>query len=244
LISGACTTPSSSSQPPVVTATLPTVDIDTPTQLASTPLPTAETTVTAPNVTVTEELTPTTIPTVMPTAIQTDTIIAQTATVEAVRQTTSAEAATQTAEVAKVSVPNVTGTDSGSAESTLSASGLVANTTFGGTGCNPYMVVSQDPAAGTQLSRGASVTIQVCPGVVVPNVVGMDKDAASATLSNAGLVPSLVSHCDGNEPDGQVWSTNPGGGSSVGPGTVVTVHYFTGCGTGPSRPDDGGVPDF
>jgi beta-lactam-binding protein with PASTA domain len=159
--------------------------------------------------------------------------VKQTAAVAATAAATDAFVATATAnatEEVMVTVPNVVGTDSGSAEAAIYGSGLVANTTFGGTGCTPYMVNWQDPAAGTQVSTGSSVTIQVCPGIVVPNVIGMDKNAASGTLSNAGLGVSLVSTCDGDKPDGQVWSTAPGPGSSVSPGTVVTVNYYTGCG--------------
>jgi len=130
--------------------------------------------------------------------------------------------------------------DSGSAESTIRGAGLVPNTTFGGSGCNPFTVISQNPAGGT-LPPGSSVTIQVCPNAVVPNVIGMDKNAASGELSNAGLGVSIVSNCDGTKPDGQVWATEPGPGSSVSPGTTVTVYAYQGCSSGPGGGgDDGG----
>jgi outer membrane biosynthesis protein TonB len=128
-----------------------------------------------------------------------------------------------------VAVPNVVGMDSGSAESTIRGARLVPNTTFGGSNCNPFYVVSQNPASGTTLSPGSSVIIQVCPQVVVPNVIGMDKNAASGALSNVGLDVSVVGSCDGTKPDGQVWATEPGPGSTVSPGITVTVYFYEGC---------------
>jgi hypothetical protein len=137
--------------------------------------------------------------------------------------------ATATAQAQVVTVPNVVGMDSGSAESTIRGARLVPNTTFGGSNCNPFYVVSQNPASGTTLSPGSSVIIQVCPQVVVPNVIGMDKNAASGALSNVGLDVSVVGSCDGTKPDGQVWATEPGPGSTVSPGITVTVYFYEGC---------------
>jgi hypothetical protein len=136
---------------------------------------------------------------------------------------------TNTAQAQVVTVPGVVGSDSGSAEQAIRDARLVPNTTFGGSNCNPFYVVSQNPPGGSSATLGSIVTIQVCPQVIVPNVIDMDKNEASGVLSNAGLGVSLVSNCDGTKPDGQVWATEPGPDSSVSPGTTVTVYHYKGC---------------
>ena len=53
-------------------------------------------------------------------------------------------------------------------------------------------MISQNPAAGTEVDRGTTVTITVSTGieeVSVPNVVGLSRRDAPRQLRAAGLVP-------------------------------------------------------
>ena len=61
----------------------------------------------------------------------------------------------------------------------------------------------------------------------VPSVIGMKKNEAKATLSEAGFRVS-VSIADSTAPKGQVFSQSPGGGTVTELGTMVTIQVSTG----------------
>lgn len=105
-------------------------------------------------------------------------------------------------------------------------------------GCTLYTVTSQYPAAGIQYDANDIVTMNVCQGVIVPNVIGMNKDEASATLSAQGFGVVEQHECDGSKPDGQVRAIDPGPYSEVSPGSTVTVIYWMGCGSEERRYND------
>jgi beta-lactam-binding protein with PASTA domain/predicted Ser/Thr protein kinase len=97
------------------------------------------------------------------------------------------------------------------------------------------LVIGTTPPAGTQLSTAQAVTLLVSRGantVVVPNVVGMDDQAALAALSNAGLSGTEVQR-DSTEPQGKVLSQSPGAGKRVSRGAQVTIFASTGAITVP-----------
>jgi beta-lactam-binding protein with PASTA domain len=121
--------------------------------------------------------------------------------------------------------------DSGDAKVEITARGLAPQVVFGGSNCQIYAVVGQEPAAGSAVARGSGVTLTVCPAVTVPDVRGINKDTAAGTLQSAGLTPVFAEKtCDGSKPSGQVWTTEPGAGAAVSPGTTVTVFFYEGCG--------------
>jgi len=96
-------------------------------------------------------------------------------------------------------------------------------------------VIGTSPPAGTQLSTLQPVTLQVSRGantVLVPNVVGLNDQAALAALSNAGLSGTEVQK-DSTEPQGKVLSQSPGAGKRVGRGSQVTIFASTGAITVP-----------
>ena len=96
-------------------------------------------------------------------------------------------------------------------------------------------MIGTEPAAGTLLSTGQGVTILVSRGantVEVPNVVGLDEQAALAALQNAGLSGVVVQR-DSTEPEGQVLGQSPGAGRLVPPGSQVTIFASTGAITVP-----------
>lgn len=151
-------------------------------------------------------------------------------------ETATAAAATQTAQAQTVEVPNVVGKGSNDAQNTIAQKGLVASIVLDGTAaCSKYTVVDQNPAEGTPATSGSIVTIYVCPGIVVPYVIDEDKSTAISKLSNVGLNVATVEDCDGDDAKlGKVWTTVPGPGSEVDPGSTVTIRYYVGCSNTPS----------
>jgi serine/threonine-protein kinase len=95
--------------------------------------------------------------------------------------------------------------------------------------------IGTEPAAGTQLSTLQPVTLLISRGanqVEVPDVVGLDDQAALAALQAAGLSGSLVQR-DSDEPQGQVVGQSPTAGQLVARGSQVTVFASTGAITVP-----------
>jgi serine/threonine-protein kinase len=91
-------------------------------------------------------------------------------------------------------------------------------------------VVRSDPAARTKVSAGDPVDLVVStgkPDVVVPYVVGKDKDAARQDLVSAGLKVKLTKK-QSDEAKDTVVATNPDPATSVSKGSTVTVFYSAG----------------
>jgi beta-lactam-binding protein with PASTA domain len=123
-------------------------------------------------------------------------------------------------------VPNVVGMTETEANSIITAAGLVSNVTYGyhDTVAVDY-VISQDPAGGTDIAAGATVTIVVSLGKPeVPNVVGQPVAAAIATIEGIdNLVTAATYRHDNNVPSGIVISQNPVGGTVVNVGSTVNI---------------------
>ncbi|WP_053226612.1 Stk1 family PASTA domain-containing Ser/Thr kinase [Solirubrobacter soli] len=86
-------------------------------------------------------------------------------------------------------------------------------------------VISQDPAAGTSLTKGHTVTLTVSKGVQgieVPKVVGLQQDAAEAQLEQAGLTAKVVEQ-ETTQPPGTVMKQDPPTGTRVDKGATVTL---------------------
>src|SRR5690606_20874449 len=88
-------------------------------------------------------------------------------------------------------------------------------------------VIDQDPAAGSELKRGDTVTIVVSTGperVTVPNVVGSLLDEARASLRAAGLKVTVRRRevSDATD-DGRVVDQSPSAGVEVERGTDVVL---------------------
>jgi serine/threonine-protein kinase len=86
-------------------------------------------------------------------------------------------------------------------------------------------VISQEPARGTELQPGNTVTIVVSLGpeeFALPNLVGMSKGAAEARLLELGLVPRILAIPGGDETT--VVSQLPVAGTLVRAGDSVTIY--------------------
>ncbi|PAT15934.1 serine/threonine protein kinase [Corynebacterium sp. NML 120412] len=90
-------------------------------------------------------------------------------------------------------------------------------------------IISQHPAAGTQLSKGSKVTITVSSGpkqVEIPSLVGLDVNQATATLSSLDL-RATVTKIDSERPDGEVLAV-AGENTEVNAGTTVELRVSNG----------------
>ena len=129
-----------------------------------------------------------------------------------------------------VSVPNVVGLTVSAAETAITNADLTPSLS-GGT--DP--VVSQNPAAGSQVSPTSTVTITGTTSTggggggtpppasaTVPNVVGMTIAAAENAISNAGLVTAIA----GGTAD-PVIAQSPAAGTSVPQGSAVSITATT-----------------
>jgi serine/threonine-protein kinase len=91
------------------------------------------------------------------------------------------------------------------------------------------IVFKQDPAAGSKIDKGGTVTIWVSTGppkVTVPDVKGEQWTAAQQALVNAGLKPQKFS-VPGTTA-GKVTATDPAAGQSVPKGSTVRVNVMSG----------------
>jgi penicillin-binding protein 1A len=129
-----------------------------------------------------------------------------------------------------VPVPEVRGRSWADASAMLQQAGLApARFDVPNNAVAPGTVTAQSPTAGMSAPKGATVTLEVAVGtkdaVTVPNVVGKTRDASVAELKRAGLDPqvSQTQSPDPNQPQGRVWKQSPPAGTTVDPGTTVTI---------------------
>ena len=127
-----------------------------------------------------------------------------------------------------VTVPDVTGQTQAQATSALQAAGLTAapTTTSSCTTADNGNVVTQNPAGGTSVRKGTSVTIGVCSSAppTVPNVIGESQAAAINTLQAQGLAAATTTSAKCTPAQsGTVITENPPGGTAVAQGSSVSI---------------------
>jgi eukaryotic-like serine/threonine-protein kinase len=86
------------------------------------------------------------------------------------------------------------------------------------------------PGEGTEVTKGTRVRLLVSQGpeqVTVPDVTGLTRDSAEARLRDEGLEVA-VDEQESDEPEGDVISQSPAGGSHVTRGETVTITVSTG----------------
>lgn len=96
-------------------------------------------------------------------------------------------------------------------------------------------VVKTDPAAGSTVSTGTTVTIYVSSGpstesVVIPNIVGYQYSAAKEELEAAGFVVTAEYDDESDKDENTVLSVSPNEGEKAKKGSVVTVTVSSGKG--------------
>jgi len=124
-------------------------------------------------------------------------------------------------------VPLVAGQPFAPANSTLQEAGFSVKKVDVDSNSDAGVVVEQTPKAGTSAPKGSTVTVSVSrgpPTTEIPDVTGLDKEAATATIEQAGFDPKVS-----NQPvidpamDGTVIEQTPKGGEAAKPGTIVTL---------------------
>ncbi|MGD0197663.1 MAG: Stk1 family PASTA domain-containing Ser/Thr kinase [Solirubrobacteraceae bacterium] len=94
------------------------------------------------------------------------------------------------------------------------------------------IVLKQNPAAGTVLAKGSTVSITVSSGAapgIVPNLVGETQAAAEAALHKAGYRYTTTTQSSSNVKNGLVISSSPSAGSSANRGSVVALTVSSGA---------------
>ena len=136
----------------------------------------------------------------------------------------------------QVTVPDVRNQSYNDASAWLTGLGLAVQVTNQPRDSSPPdTVINQNPAPGTRVPAGTTVTLTVSSGtasVQVPDVTGLSESQASNELGQAGLsVSSVRNQPSDSIPQGDVVSTDPAAGSSVPKGTAVTIFVSSGSAT-------------
>ena len=140
-----------------------------------------------------------------------------------------------------VPVPDVAGLSAADGQAAIEAAGLVATSEEQlSADVEAGLVIETDPAAGTEVELGSTVTVMVSTGpatVPVPDVAGQAAADAQAALEAAGFVVTSTEQASDDIEAGFVVSTNPSAGTEVAPGTTVDMAVSTG-------PEAVKVPEF
>ena len=87
-------------------------------------------------------------------------------------------------------------------------------------------VIETNPAEGTSVRRGSTVTLIVSRGrerVAVPDVVGRSRDEAERLLREADLEPAVREREDAEAAPGTVLEQDPGAGTRIAKGQTVEL---------------------
>ncbi len=89
-------------------------------------------------------------------------------------------------------------------------------------------VIRTDPAGGTMLDKGSTVTLIVSAGpeqVIVPSVTEKTEETARSELTTAGFKVEVKDQLipPGDPDDGRVLSQDPAGNTSADKGSTVTI---------------------
>jgi len=131
------------------------------------------------------------------------------------------------AAVETITAPDLTGMSVTAARSRLRDLGLQPVVTEVASDEPAGTVVGQAPAAGRELREGATVRLRVSAGpatTVVPDVIGLDLDAARGQLRALGFKVQVVEQetLDPDE-DGLVVAQDPSGGTDAEAGTTIVL---------------------
>ncbi len=121
-------------------------------------------------------------------------------------------------------VPDVQGKTQADAQKALAAAGFDSSVTEVFSDVPKGRVAKQSPSSG-KAARGSTVALEVSKGpemVVVPDVVGQDREAAVSALKALGFQVRVIAIPG----PGRVRSSNPDGGTSARKGSTVTLYVF------------------
>ena len=133
---------------------------------------------------------------------------------------------------AVITVPDVTGKTQGEAEAMLTEMGFTVNISKSySTDYEAGQVVTQEPAANTQVKAAERINLEVSMGAqydgfTVPSVVGMSEADAKNALAPLDVV--VQSEASETVPTGQVTAQSLAEGVYVDKGTTITITVSTG----------------
>jgi serine/threonine-protein kinase len=133
----------------------------------------------------------------------------------------------------QVAVPNLSGLTETAAQAALTRAQLAVKVENKPSPTVPKgQVMGQNPAQGTQVNVGSTVTIDVSTGpdsAGIPNVVGFTQDAATTALQQAGFTVGTIQQVDDNaQQKGNVLGTDPAVGVVTPFSTPITLKVATG----------------
>ncbi len=122
-----------------------------------------------------------------------------------------------------VSAPNVLNMKYGDAVSQLNGAGLTAAVKFVTQTEQNGLIVAQDPPAGSKIPAGSTVTITLSVSGEVPDTEGMSLAEAQSTLLQYGYRVDRLTYTTSEGADGKVVRTSPSAGTTLDPGSSVTI---------------------
>jgi serine/threonine-protein kinase len=135
-------------------------------------------------------------------------------------------------EAEMLEIPSVGGRVESDARSTLEARGFVVEQRSTADNAIPAnQVIFTEPAAGTTVVEGSTVTLVVSSGanlVTVPSVLTRTENEALQLITSAGFQPSRQAVTSDIAPEGEVVGQEPQPGSLADPGSVVTYQVSIG----------------
>jgi serine/threonine-protein kinase len=133
-----------------------------------------------------------------------------------------------------ISLPKLTGLPKADAEQKLSLLGLKANESEKESAETPGTVLAQDPAPGTELRRGDTVSLTIAKArPQVPDVSTQHPtlDDATKTLTDAGFKVRTREQASDAVPEGSVVRQFPEPGTQRSTGATITLVVSTGAAT-------------
>jgi serine/threonine-protein kinase len=128
----------------------------------------------------------------------------------------------------KIPVPDVSGLETGLAQSLVASAGLVVSQVESvQAAAPPGIAMMTRPPAGTALAPGAGVAVVVsrgAPTIAVPDLLGMASGDARSRLEMEGLLLGTVTRRrTADASPGTVVAQRPAAGTLAAPGTVVDI---------------------
>lgn len=128
-------------------------------------------------------------------------------------------------------IPDVAGMTQSQAKQALQASGFSVSSVS--VENSPTVaknhVIRTNPVAGTSESKGSSVVLYISSGETsVPNVIGKNQNDAQSLLTKAGFNVTIQQQNSSTVPSNTVISMNPGAGSIVPQGSMITLLVSSG----------------
>ncbi|SDO04885.1 Stk1 family PASTA domain-containing Ser/Thr kinase [Geodermatophilus sp. DSM 45219] len=139
-----------------------------------------------------------------------------------------------------IEVPAVIGLDADRAETTLENAGFTDVRTEEVDSLAPEnQVTGVEPGEGESADPADTITLQVSSGSAeVPDVVGDEQSAATATLRDAGFTNVVPEEVESDQPEGTVIATDPAAGQLASADDPVTLQVSS----GPAEPETVAVP--